>query len=83
MGAVIRVEGKVAIIDGVKKLSPATVTASDLRAGAALIIAALSTKGKTEIHEVEHILRGYDRIEEKLQNLGAKIELVQAKKTDK
>jgi len=83
MGAVIRVEGKVAIIDGVKKLSPATVTASDLRAGAALIIAALSTKGKTEIHEVEHILRGYDRIEEKLQNLGAKITLVQAKESER
>ena len=83
MGASIRVEGKVAIIEGVKKLSPATVKASDLRAGAALIIAALSTKGTTEIYEVEHILRGYDRIEEKLQNLGAKIELAEDKEADK
>jgi len=83
MGALIRVEGKVAIIEGVKKLSPATVKASDLRAGAALIIAALSTKGTTEIYEVEHILRGYDRIEEKLQNLGAKIELAEDKEADK
>ncbi len=82
MGAVIRVEGKVAIIDGVKTLSPAAVKASDLRAGAALIIAALSTKGKTEISQVEHILRGYDRIEEKLQKLGAKIELINGKEAD-
>ncbi len=83
MGASIRVEGKVAIFDGVKKLSPAIVKATDLRAGAALIIAGLSTKGQTEVQDVEHILRGYDRLEEKMQNLGAKIELVQDPVTDK
>ncbi|NBG88102.1 UDP-N-acetylglucosamine 1-carboxyvinyltransferase [Isachenkonia alkalipeptolytica] len=83
MGAVIRVEGKVAIIEGVKKLSPTTVIASDLRAGAALVIAALSTKGQSEIREVQHILRGYDGIEEKLQSLGGKIELVKEQEVEK
>ncbi len=77
MGAEIRVEGKVAMIEGVKKLSPTVVTATDLRAGAALVIAALSTKGESEIHQVEHILRGYDRLEGKLQSLGGKINLME------
>ena len=82
MGASIRVEGKVAIIEGVKKLSPATVKASDLRAGAALIIAALSTRGKSEIHDIEHILRGYDHIENKLQGLGAEIEIINTERAE-
>ncbi len=76
MGADIKVEGRVAFIQGVKKLSPAVVSASDLRAGAALVVAALATKGETEVQQIEHIKRGYDRIEEKLKGLGASIDTI-------
>jgi len=73
MGADISVDGKVAIIEGVEHLTGAPVKASDLRAGAALIIAGLSTEGTTEIEDIYHIERGYEDMEIKLRNLGADI----------
>lgn len=73
MGANIRKEGPSAIIQGVPFLSGAPVMASDLRASAALVLAGLVAEGETEIHRVYHIDRGYERIEEKLRNLGAEI----------
>ena len=74
MGANISVDGKVAVIEGVGGLMGAPVTATDLRAGAALIIAGLAASGVTEIDEIHHIERGYENIEQKLQALGACIE---------
>lgn len=74
MGAKIDTEGKVAIIKGTRKLSSANVKATDLRGGAALVIAGLSTKGTTQIEDIEYILRGYENFEQKLNKLGANIE---------
>ena len=73
MGADISVDGKVAIVEGVEHLTGAPVKASDLRAGAALIIAGLSTEGTTEIEDIFHIERGYEDMEVKLRALGADI----------
>lgn len=73
MGANIRVEGKTACIEGVEHLDACSVTATDLRAGAALIIAGIVAEGETDIHSIEHIDRGYERIEEKFRQLGANI----------
>lgn len=73
MGASIKVEGRTAIIDGVDKLTGAVVRATDLRAGAAMIIAGLISEGTTEILNIEHIDRGYPNIEEKFRSLGADI----------
>lgn len=73
MGADIKVVGKAAIIDGVEKLYGAKVTSTDLRGGAALVVAALGAEGETEVSEVRHIDRGYDSIETVLSSLGAKI----------
>ena len=73
MGARIRREGGSAIIEGVKELSGAPVTASDLRASAALVMAGLVAKGKTEIRRVYHLDRGYENIDKKLIALGASI----------
>lgn len=73
MGAKIKVDGRSAIIEGIEKLSGAKVKATDLRAGAALIISALCAEGPTEISEVYHIDRGYINIEEKMRKLGANI----------
>ncbi len=73
MGARIRKEGPSAIISGVKKLSGAPVMASDLRASASLILAGLVASGITEIHRIYHLDRGYERIEERLAQLGAMI----------
>jgi UDP-N-acetylglucosamine 1-carboxyvinyltransferase len=73
MGADISVDGKVAVIEGVDHLTGAPVRATDLRAGAALIIAALSTDGVTEIEDIYHIERGYEDMELKLRGLGADI----------
>lgn len=73
MGADISVDGKVAVIEGVGGLMGAPVTAPDLRAGAALVIAALSAKGVTEIEDIYHIERGYEDLEGKLRMLGADI----------
>ncbi|HBG39611.1 MAG TPA: UDP-N-acetylglucosamine 1-carboxyvinyltransferase [Clostridiaceae bacterium] len=76
MGANIKVEGKVAIIDGNKNLTGAKVTATDLRAGAAMVIAGLVAEGTTTITNVYRIDRGYEKIEEKLRGLGADIRRV-------
>lgn len=76
MGAEVQVDGKVAVIQGVDKLTAAPVKAVDLRAGAAMIVAALAAQGETEIEEIQHIERGYENIVEKLQALGAHIERV-------
>lgn len=73
LGAHITVEGRVAVIEGVKKLSAAQVEATDLRAGAAMIIAGLAAKGETIIGNVKYIDRGYEDIEYKLSALGAVI----------
>lgn len=75
MGADITIEGDTAIINGPTKLEGAEVEATDLRAGACLVIAGLIADGKTIIKNVEHVLRGYEKIVEKLTNLGAKITL--------
>ncbi|MGL5512282.1 MAG: UDP-N-acetylglucosamine 1-carboxyvinyltransferase [Sporomusa sp.] len=76
MGAKIKVEGRTAIIRGVSKLTGAIVSAPDLRAGSALVIAALAAEGTSEIEQVYHIDRGYESIEKKLQTLGAQIRRV-------
>ena len=73
MGANIKVEGRSAIIEGCSRLTGAKVKATDLRAGAALILAGLCAEGATEILDVEHVDRGYYRIDEKLKSLGAVI----------
>ena len=76
MGAVIKVEDRNAIIEGVEKLTGARVEATDLRAGAALVIAGLMAEGVTEVTNVKHIDRGYERLEEKFRSLGADFERV-------
>ncbi len=76
MGANIKIEGKSAVIEGVKELSGCQVKATDLRAGAALILAGLVSKGETEVLDVYHIFRGYENIIEKFENLGADIKHV-------
>ena len=76
MGADIKVEGHSAIIKGVKKLSAAPVMASDLRGGAALVIAGLVAEGTTELSRIYHLDRGYVKLEEKLNSLGADIKRV-------
>ncbi|MDO4731056.1 MAG: UDP-N-acetylglucosamine 1-carboxyvinyltransferase [Clostridia bacterium] len=76
MGAQISVDGKIAVIEGVEELKPAPVKATDLRAGAALILAALATNGRTEIEDIHHIERGYENIVEKLSSIGADIKKV-------
>ncbi|MDP4088621.1 MAG: UDP-N-acetylglucosamine 1-carboxyvinyltransferase [Bacillota bacterium] len=73
MGAEIKVEGRTAIIDGVCKLTGAVVKASDLRAGAAMVIAGMIAEGVSEVHSLDHIDRGYPKIEEKFRSLGADI----------
>lgn len=73
MGADIKIDGRSAILQGVKTLTGAPVKASDLRAGAALVLAGLVAEGVTEIENIYHIDRGYDGIEEKFSKLGAKI----------
>ncbi|MCR5826717.1 MAG: UDP-N-acetylglucosamine 1-carboxyvinyltransferase [Oscillospiraceae bacterium] len=76
MGAQIRVEGRTAIVEGVSHLSGATVQAFDLRAGAAMVVAALAAKGSSEIRNVQYIERGYEDIIGKLRALGADIRSV-------
>lgn len=76
MGANIKIDGKVAIVEGVSQLTGCNVKATDLRAGAAMILAGLVANGQTEIGEVYHIDRGYTNIEEKFVKLGADIERV-------
>ena len=76
MGAEIRLEGNTAIIKGVKKLQAAPVMATDLRASASLVIAALAAEGRTDIERIYHIERGYESIKDKLLGLGAQIKRV-------
>lgn len=76
MGANIKVEGSIAVIEGRCKLSGAPVNASDLRAGAAMVIAGLAAEGTTEIHNIKYIDRGYENFVGKLKSLGADIERV-------
>ena len=76
MGANIKVEGNTAIVEGVSRLSGAPITAPDLRAGAALVMAALAADGVTTVDDIYYIERGYEDFPEKLQSLGAQIEKV-------
>ena len=62
-----------AVIKGIRRLSATNVNSTDLRGGAALVLAGLSAKGTTKVENIEYILRGYEKFEEKLQKLGAKI----------
>lgn len=73
MGAKITISGKTAIISGTRKINGANVKATDLRGGMALVIEALIARKKTKIEEIHYILRGYEKFEKKLTNLGAKI----------
>ncbi|MCW5223453.1 UDP-N-acetylglucosamine 1-carboxyvinyltransferase [Verminephrobacter aporrectodeae subsp. tuberculatae] len=78
LGARIQVDGKVAVIEGVARLSGATVTATDLRASASLVIAGLVADGETVLEHVHHLDRGYDCMEAKLRGIGADIERASA-----
>ena len=78
LGADITVDGKTAVVKGVPRLSGAPVMASDLRASAALVLAGLVASGSTEVQRVYHLDRGYERLEEKLSRLGARIRRVKA-----
>ncbi len=83
MGADIQVDGKTAVISGVDRLTCAPVRATDLRAGAAMVIAGLSAEGVTEIEDIDHIDRGYENIVEKLTALGADIRRVRVDAPDR
>lgn len=77
MGAKIKLDGRTAVIDGTRKLSGAQVKATDLRAGAALVVAALAAQGETRIDHIEHMERGYEHFVEKLSALGGKIQRIE------
>jgi UDP-N-acetylglucosamine 1-carboxyvinyltransferase len=76
MGAQIETSGRTAIVKGVSRLSGAEVMATDLRASMSLVIAGLAAEGETQIHRLYHLDRGYERLEEKLSQLGAEVERV-------
>ncbi len=78
LGAKIQIEGKVSVIEGVEKLSGATVMATDLRASASLVIAGLVASGETFVERIYHLDRGYDQMEAKLRGIGADIERMKA-----
>ena len=80
MGADIKVEGNTAIINGVGKYTGASISAPDLRAGAALVVAGLAAQGFTTIDEIQYIERGYEDFPQKLQALGAQIEKVETER---
>lgn len=82
MGAQISVNGKLAVVEGVDHLTAAPVKATDLRAGAAMIIAALAAQGTTEISQIRNIERGYENVVEKLQQIGADIRRVTVQKDE-
>ena len=73
MGAKIKVEGKTAVIKGVRKLYGANVKATDLRGGASVVMAGIAAKGITKVENIEYILRGYEKFDKKLQNIGVDI----------
>ncbi|MPN24664.1 UDP-N-acetylglucosamine 1-carboxyvinyltransferase 1 [bioreactor metagenome] len=77
MGADIKIDSRFAVIKGVKKLTGTQVKATDLRAGAALILSALAAEGETEISDIYHIERGYSNIDKKLKDLGADMEKIE------
>jgi UDP-N-acetylglucosamine 1-carboxyvinyltransferase len=76
LGARIQTDGKVAVVEGVTRLSGATVMATDLRASASLVIAGLVAQGVTTVDRIYHLDRGYDQMEEKLRAIGAQIERI-------
>jgi UDP-N-acetylglucosamine 1-carboxyvinyltransferase len=78
LGAKIQVDGKIAVIEGVEKLSGAVVMATDLRASASLVIAGLVAEGETVVDRIYHLDRGYDQMETKLRGIGADIERLKA-----
>jgi UDP-N-acetylglucosamine 1-carboxyvinyltransferase len=78
LGADIAVDGRTALVKGVPELSGAPVMASDLRASAALVLAGLLARGTTEVQRVYHLDRGYERLEERLAPLGARIRRVKS-----
>ena len=78
LGADINIDGHTATVRGVEKLSGAPLMATDLRASAALVIAALVADGESTVDRIYHLDRGYERMEEKLKTLGAQIERVKA-----
>lgn len=80
MGANTKVEGNIAVIDGVSRFTGAEVCAPDLRAGAALVLAGLAAEGCSVVEDVEYIMRGYENFEEKLRELGAEIHLADTDK---
>ena len=82
MGAQISVDSRLAVVEGVDHLVAAPVKAVDLRAGAAMVIAALCAQGTTQIEDIQYIERGYDNIVEKLQGLGADIRRVTVSEED-
>ena len=76
LGAKIEVEGNTAVVHGVEKLTGASVMATDLRASASLVIAGLAAEGETTVERIYHLDRGYEHIEKKLSQLGARIQRV-------
>jgi len=82
MGANIQVDGKVAVVKGVERLTAAPVKATDLRAGAALMIAAFCATGSTEIEDIHHIERGYEDVVEKFRGIGANIKRIEVPEID-
>ena len=80
MGGIAKVEGNTAIITGVKRLTGARVSAPDLRAGAALVIAGLAAEGTTVVDDIRYIQRGYENFDEKLRSLGAEIRQVNSER---
>ena len=76
MGAEINVDGKIAVVEGVDRLKGAPVKATDLRAGAAMIVAALGAEGVTYVEDITHIDRGYEHVVEKLTGVGADIKRI-------
>ena len=75
MGAKVTIEGKTAIISGIRKLNGTTVICTDLRGGAAMVIAGIMAKGRTKIENIDYILRGYENLDTKLNSIGAKVKL--------
>ena len=75
MGAKITIEGRTAIIKGVRRLYGTNVKSTDLRGGAALVLAGIAAKGKTTIQNIEYVLRGYEDFNKKIKNLGINIKV--------
>jgi len=76
MGAYIKIDGRSAVVQGIPRLTGARVKATDLRAGAALVLAGLVARGQTEIYDIHHLDRGYHNLDKKFQDLGARIQRI-------